>query len=134
MEVTVVSTSPKKEKEARQVLGADHFLISKDEAQMSVRTIPSSIVCLQRLDAGSAFTQSSRAMPSSWCSTPLPSLEPSPFSKDRAQTGNSSVVFLGASVRTAAKGIHSGEKLLKVVLSEVETCLPALQIALLAKI
>lgn len=50
MEVTVVSTSPKKEKEAREVLGADHFLISKDEAQMSVRTAPSRIVCLQRLD------------------------------------------------------------------------------------
>ena len=37
MEVTVISTSPKKEKEARQSLGADHFVVSKDEAQMSVR-------------------------------------------------------------------------------------------------
>ena len=46
----MVSTSPKKEKEAREVLGADHFLISKDEAQMSVRTTPSRIVYLQHLD------------------------------------------------------------------------------------
>ncbi len=35
-EVTVISTSAKKEKEAREVLKADHFVISKDEAQMSV--------------------------------------------------------------------------------------------------
>ncbi|CAL8463672.1 g3206 [Coccomyxa elongata] len=34
-EVTVISTSAKKEKEAREVLKADHFVISKDEAQMS---------------------------------------------------------------------------------------------------
>ena len=33
----MISTSPKKEKEARQSLGADHFVVSKDEAQMSVR-------------------------------------------------------------------------------------------------
>lgn len=32
--VTVISTSPKKEKEAREVLGADHFLVSKDQKQM----------------------------------------------------------------------------------------------------
>ena len=37
MEVTVISTSPKKEKEALATLGADHFVVSKDEAQMSVR-------------------------------------------------------------------------------------------------
>ena len=37
MEVTVISTSPKKEKEAINTLGADHFVVSKDEAQMSVR-------------------------------------------------------------------------------------------------
>jgi len=34
LKVTVISTSPKKEKEAREYLGADHFLISKDEKQM----------------------------------------------------------------------------------------------------
>ena len=32
----MISTSPKKEKEAREALGADHFVVSKDEAQMSV--------------------------------------------------------------------------------------------------
>ena len=37
MEVTVISTSPKKEKEALKTLKADHFVVSKDEAQMSVR-------------------------------------------------------------------------------------------------
>ena len=31
----MISTSPKKEKEAREALGADHFVVSKDEAQMS---------------------------------------------------------------------------------------------------
>ena len=36
MEVTVISTAPKKEKEALNTLGADHFVVSKDEAQMSV--------------------------------------------------------------------------------------------------
>ena len=39
MEVTVISTSPKKEKEAINTLGADHFVVSKDEAQMSVRPL-----------------------------------------------------------------------------------------------
>jgi len=34
LKVTVISTSPKKEKEAREDLGADHFLVSKDEKQM----------------------------------------------------------------------------------------------------
>ncbi|BDA45155.1 probable mannitol dehydrogenase [Coccomyxa sp. Obi] len=34
-EVTVISTSPKKEKEAREALGADHFVVSRDQAQMS---------------------------------------------------------------------------------------------------
>jgi cinnamyl-alcohol dehydrogenase len=34
LQVTVISTSPNKEKEAKEVLGADHFLISKDEKQM----------------------------------------------------------------------------------------------------
>nr|ABK21490.1 unknown [Picea sitchensis] len=34
LRVTVISTSPKKEKEAREVLGADHFIISKDQKQM----------------------------------------------------------------------------------------------------
>jgi len=34
LKVTVISTSPKKEKEAKEYLGADHFLISKDEKQM----------------------------------------------------------------------------------------------------
>ena len=32
--MTVISTSPSKEKEAREVLGADHFVISQDEKQM----------------------------------------------------------------------------------------------------
>ncbi len=35
-EVTVISTSPKKEREAREALGADHFVVSRDQAQMSV--------------------------------------------------------------------------------------------------
>jgi cinnamyl-alcohol dehydrogenase len=34
LQVTVISTSPTKEKEAREDLGADHFLISKDQKQM----------------------------------------------------------------------------------------------------
>lgn len=34
LKVTVISTSPTKEKEAREALGADHFLISKDQKQM----------------------------------------------------------------------------------------------------
>ena len=34
LQVTVISTSPKKEKEAREDLGEDHFIISKDEKQM----------------------------------------------------------------------------------------------------
>ena len=34
LQVTVISTSPNKENEAIEVLGADHFLISKDEKQM----------------------------------------------------------------------------------------------------
>ena len=38
MEVTVISTSPKKEKEAREHLGADHFIVSRDDKQMAVRT------------------------------------------------------------------------------------------------
>ena len=32
----MISTSPKKEKEALNTLKADHFVVSKDEAQMSV--------------------------------------------------------------------------------------------------
>ena len=36
-EVTVISTSANKEKEAREVLGADHFIISKDPKAMAVR-------------------------------------------------------------------------------------------------
>jgi hypothetical protein len=43
MEVTVISTSPKKEKEALSTLGADHFVVSKDEAQMSVRLLAQSL-------------------------------------------------------------------------------------------
>lgn len=34
LHVTVISTSPNKEEEAKQLLGADHFLISKDANQM----------------------------------------------------------------------------------------------------
>lgn len=34
MEVTVISTSPHKEKEAKELLGAHHFLVSKDEEAM----------------------------------------------------------------------------------------------------
>lgn len=40
MNVTVISTSPKKEKEAREHLLADNFLVSKDEAQMKVTHKP----------------------------------------------------------------------------------------------
>ena len=35
----MISTSPKKEKEALNTLKADHFVVSKDEAQMSVRAL-----------------------------------------------------------------------------------------------
>ena len=38
-EVTVISTSPSKEREARQNLGADHFVVSRDDKQMAVRTL-----------------------------------------------------------------------------------------------
>jgi len=38
LEVTVISTSPNKEKEARERLGADHFIVSKCDTQMAVRT------------------------------------------------------------------------------------------------
>jgi len=34
LRVTVINTSPKKEKAAREDLGADHFLINKDQKQM----------------------------------------------------------------------------------------------------
>ena len=53
MDVTVISTSPKKEKEAREVLGADHFVVSKDEKQMAVRCLQGSGFCppLPRLPA-----------------------------------------------------------------------------------
>ena len=40
MEVTVISTSPHKEKEARERLGADHFIVSKNQEQMAVRSYP----------------------------------------------------------------------------------------------
>lgn len=33
----MISTSPRKEKEAREHLGADHFIVSKNEEQMTVR-------------------------------------------------------------------------------------------------
>lgn len=36
MHVTIFSTSPNKEKEAREVLGADDFVVSKDEKAMQV--------------------------------------------------------------------------------------------------
>jgi hypothetical protein len=36
MEVTVFSTSPSKEKEAISILGADHFVVSKDTDQLKV--------------------------------------------------------------------------------------------------
>ena len=39
-EVTVISTSDRKRKEAMEVLGAHHFVISKDDKQMAVRQIP----------------------------------------------------------------------------------------------
>lgn len=38
MKVTVISTSSRKEKEAKELLGADHFLVSKDEKQMAEAT------------------------------------------------------------------------------------------------
>ena len=39
-EVTVISTSDRKREEALGHLGAQHFLISKDEAAMKVRWSP----------------------------------------------------------------------------------------------
>ncbi len=44
-EVTIISTSPKKEKEAREILKADHFVVSRDEKQMSVRAYPLLVQC-----------------------------------------------------------------------------------------
>ena len=35
----MISTSPNKEKEARESLGADHFVVSRDQAQMSVSAL-----------------------------------------------------------------------------------------------
>lgn len=40
-EVTVLSTSEKKREEAIKILGADHFVISRDEADMKVKTYSS---------------------------------------------------------------------------------------------
>ena len=37
--MTVISTSPSKEREARQNLGADRFVVSRDDKQMAVRTL-----------------------------------------------------------------------------------------------
>jgi cinnamyl-alcohol dehydrogenase len=37
MHVTIFSTSPSKEKEAREILGADDFVVSKDEAAMKAK-------------------------------------------------------------------------------------------------
>lgn len=39
LEVTVFSTSPQKEKEARQGLGADHFVVTKDPEQMKASAL-----------------------------------------------------------------------------------------------
>lgn len=41
LHVTVISTSPNKEKEAKELLGADHFIVSKDPNQMkqAVKTL-----------------------------------------------------------------------------------------------
>ena len=36
LEVTVISTSPKKEKEAKEILGADHFILSTDKDALNV--------------------------------------------------------------------------------------------------
>ena len=36
----MISTSARKEKEAREHLGADNFIISKNEEQMTVRPVP----------------------------------------------------------------------------------------------
>ena len=37
LKVVVLSTSPNKEKEAKEVLKADEFVVTKDEAQFRVR-------------------------------------------------------------------------------------------------
>jgi len=42
-EVTVLSTSEKKREEATKILGADHFVISRDEADMKVTTCSSTL-------------------------------------------------------------------------------------------
>ena len=47
MEVTVISTSPHKEKEARKRLGADNFIVSKNQEQMAVRSLRGSLLSLQ---------------------------------------------------------------------------------------
>ena len=35
----MISTSPHKEKEARERLGADNFIVSKNQEQMAVRSL-----------------------------------------------------------------------------------------------
>ena len=41
----MISTSPRKEKEAREHLGADHFIVSRNEEQMTVRLHLLSMPC-----------------------------------------------------------------------------------------
>ena len=48
----MISTSPKKEKEAREALGADHFVVSKDEAQMSASHSHITCFLLERMSFG----------------------------------------------------------------------------------
>jgi threonine dehydrogenase-like Zn-dependent dehydrogenase len=45
MKVTVFSTSPAKEKEAREILGADNFIITKDNEKMKVKELPQFFKC-----------------------------------------------------------------------------------------
>ena len=75
LHVTVISTSPKKEKEAREHLGADNFIVSRADKQMAVRrdvSQASSVSCqacqckakaLAGLPSASCFVRVARATP-----------------------------------------------------------------------
>ena len=51
LKVTVFSTSPGKEREARDVLGADDFILSTDKEKMKVRALGSHLPIIQALAA-----------------------------------------------------------------------------------
>lgn len=50
LHVTIISTSPSKEKEAKERLGADHFIVSTDPKQMQVLLSSDSISITYKID------------------------------------------------------------------------------------